>query len=71
MVANEVVKRNVSGMQVIKTLQTLLEDNYTMQELITRLNENEKEPIFNHSVISKYINTCRYCGIDIPKIHFR
>ena len=69
MVANEVVKRNISGMQVIKTLQVLLEDNYTMQELIHKLNDNEKEPIFNHSVVSKYINTCRYCGINIPKIH--
>ena len=56
-------------MQVIKTLQVLLEDNYTMAELIKKLNENEKEPVFNNSVISKYINTCRYCGIDIPKIH--
>ena len=65
----EAVKRNISSMQVIKTLQVLLEDNYTMAELIKKLNENEKEPVFNNSVISKYINTCRYCGIDIPKIH--
>ena len=40
-------------------------------ELIEKLNQNEKEPIFNNSVISKYINTCRYCGIDIPKINNR
>lgn len=65
----EAVKRNISSMQVIKTLQVLLEDNYTMAELIEKLNKNEKEPVFNNSVISKYINTCRYCGIDIPKIH--
>lgn len=69
MVTNEVVKRNISGMQVIKTLQLLLEGNYTMSELTQKLNENEKEPIFNNSVVSKYINTCRYCGIEIPKIH--
>lgn len=68
MAANEVVKRNVSGMQVIKTLLLLLKDNYTMAELISKLNENEKEAIFNNSVISKYINTCRYCGIEIHKI---
>ena len=56
-------------MQVLKTLQLLLEDNYTMTELIHKLNANEKEPIFNNSVVSKYINTCRFCGLDIPKIH--
>lgn len=71
MAANKVVKRNISGMQVIKTLLSLLEGNYTMQELIEKLNKNEKEPIFNNSVVSKYINTCRYCGIEIPKIHNR
>ena len=69
MATNEVVKRNISGMQVIKTLLLLLKDNYTMAELISKLNENEKEPIFNNSVISKYINTCRYCVIEIHKIH--
>lgn len=69
--ANQLVKKNLSGMHVIKTLQVLLEDNYTMSELIQKLNENEPEPIFNNSVVSKYINTCRYCGIEIPKIHNR
>ena len=39
MAANEVVKRNTSGMQVIKTLHTLLENDYTMVELIEKLNE--------------------------------
>ena len=63
------VKRNISSMQVLKTLQKLLEGDYTMTELIEKLNENEPEPVFNNSVISKYINTCRYCGIEIPKIH--
>ena len=71
MCANQVVKRNISGMQVIKTLQLLLEGDYSMQELTEKLNKNEKEPIFNNSVVSKYINTCRYCGIEIPKIHNR
>ncbi len=50
-------------------MQLLLEDNYTMSELIHKLNANEKEPVFNNSVVSKYINTCRFCGLDIPKIH--
>lgn len=62
-------KKNLSSMQVIKTLQVLLEGNFTMSELIEKLNQNEKEPVFNNSVISKYINTCRFCGIEIPKIH--
>ena len=67
--ANQAVKINISGMQVLKTLLLLVDDNYTMSELTEKLNQNEKEPIFNNSVVSKYINTCRYCGFDIPKIH--
>lgn len=69
MAANELVKKNISGMQVIKTLQLLLEGNYTMSELVSKLNETEKDSIFNNSVVSKYINTCRHCGIEIHKIH--
>ncbi len=65
----EAVKRNQSAMQVLKTLKLLLEDNYTMTELIQKLNSQEKEPVFNNSVVSKYINTCRFCGMEIPKIH--
>ena len=38
---SKTVKKNISGMQVIKTLQVLLEDNYTMEELVQKLNENE------------------------------
>ena len=67
--ANISQKKNLSSMQVFKTLQVLLQGEYTMQELVTILNSNESKPIFNNSVISKYINTCRYCGIQIPKIH--
>ncbi len=62
-------KKNLSSMQVIKTLQVLLQGDYTMSELVEILNGNENEPVFNNSVVSKYINTCRYCGIEIPKIH--
>lgn len=62
-------KKNLSSMQVLKTLQVLIQGNYTMQELITKLNANESSPVFNNSVISKYINTCRFCEFDIPKIH--
>lgn len=69
MSANEFAKKNISGMQVIKTLQLLLEDSYTMSELIEKLNKKEKEPIFNNNVVSKYINTCRHCGFEVIKIH--
>lgn len=65
---HEVVKKNLSSTQVLKTLRVLLEDDYSMSDLIQKLNDNEPEPIFNNSVISKYINTCRFCGIVIPKI---
>lgn len=65
---HEVVKKNLSSTQVLKTLKVLMEDDYTMAELIQKLNENEPEPIFNNSVISKYISTCRFCGIVIPQI---
>ena len=61
-------KVNLSSMQVLKTLHLLLEGNYSMTELVEKLNQNEPEPIFNNSVVSKYINTCRYCGIEILKI---
>lgn len=65
------MKKNQSCIQVLKTLQVLLQGNFTMQELISKLNAGEPAPVFNNAVISKYINTCRYCGIDIPKIHNR
>ncbi len=71
MTANQVVKKNLSSMQVLKTLQVLLEGNFTMNEILEKLNSREERPVFNNSVVSKYINTCRYCGISIPKIHNR
>lgn len=63
------VKKNLSGLQVMKTLLVLLQGNFSMQEIVKRLNAGEETPVFNNSVVSKYINTCRACGIDIPKIH--
>ena len=35
------IKKNLSSMQVLKTLQVLLQGNFTMQELIERLNKSE------------------------------
>lgn len=65
------IKKNLSSLQVLKTLLVILQGNFTMQEIVDKLNSNESAPIFNNSVISKYINTCRYAGFDIPKIHNR
>lgn len=62
-------KTNISSAQVLKTLKVLLQGDYTMQELLTKLNAGEKTPVFNNSIVSKYINSCRFCGIEIPKIH--
>ena len=64
-------KKNSSCLHVIKTLKTLLQDDYTMAELVNTMNESENDSIYNHSTISKYINTCRFCGIQIPKINNR
>lgn len=69
MIANDIAKKNITGMQVIKTLLVLLQDNYTISELIQKLNENEKDAIFNYNVINKYLNTCKYCNIEILKFH--
>ncbi len=63
------VKKNNSSLQVLKTLLCLWDNEYSMSELIEELNKNEKKPVFNNSVVSKYINTCRYCGFEIPRIH--
>lgn len=64
-------KKNQSSTQVLKTLLTLIQGEFSMNELIEKLNENEEEPIFNNSVISKYINTCRSCEFSIPKMQNR
>jgi len=69
MVSKVSQKKNLSSIQVIKTLEVLLQGDFTMQEIIERLNKTELTPVFNNSVISKYINTCRYIGIEVPKIH--
>lgn len=65
------IKKNMSSTQVLKTLLVLISGDYTMAELVQKLNENEQTPVFNNSVVSKYINTCRCCGIKIPKINNR
>lgn len=65
------VKKNLSSIQVLKTFKLLLQGNYTMSELVYKLNAEEKDAVFNNSTVSKYINTCRFIGIEIPKIQNR
>lgn len=67
MVNNHALKKNQSSLNVLETLKVLLESEYTMSQLLERLNKNNSSTIFNSNVVSKYINTCRYCGINIPK----
>ena len=53
---------------VLKTLLTLLEGSYSMKELVDKLNSAEEDVVFNNSTVSKYIQTCRFCGIKIFKV---
>ena len=62
-------KINNSSLNVITTLLALMQGDYSMNELIEILNNKETDVLFNNSVISKYINTCRFCGFEIPKIN--
>ena len=67
MATNQAVKKNQASLHVLKTLKVLMEDNYTMSEIVDKLNSQENGVVFNNSVVSKYINTCRFCGIEIEK----
>lgn len=60
-------KVNNSSLRVLQTLMCLFEQDLTMNELIQKLNTSGFGS-FNNFVISKYINTCKSCGIDIQKI---
>lgn len=69
MATKQASKINQTSLQVLKTLQVLLEDNYEMTELVEKLNSIDSENNYNSNIVSKYINSCRYCGCEIPKIH--
>ena len=60
-------KVNLSSMRVLQMLQLLFEKSYTMNELVDKMSELTNECCTNF-LISKYINTCRFCGIDIQKL---
>ena len=57
-------KLNTASMNVLYTMMTLLESPMTMKDLI--INFAKFSPC-NNFVISKYINTCRFCKFDIVK----
>lgn len=61
-------KVSISSMRVLQMLQLLFEKSYTMNELMDAMSELTGEACTNF-LISKYINTCRFCGIDIQKIN--
>ncbi len=61
-------KINIASYRVLKTFSLLFENNLTMNELIFALN-TDNSGSYNNFVISKYINTCKSCGIDIQKIN--
>ena len=61
-------KVNSASLKVLYTLQLLFDRDLSMPDLIKyyELYHNEYNSNF---VMSKYINTCRYCGINIKKIN--
>ena len=65
---NNVSKVNKASYRVLKTLLCLFENDLTMNELIDTMRKNV-DPKFNNFVASKYINTCKCCGVDIQKVN--
>ena len=51
MSSNTLAKKNLSSIQVLKTLQALLEDDYSMPDLLKRLNGETTTPVFNNSIV--------------------
>src|SRR5574344_1429692 len=65
--SNTASKINAASLKVLYTLQLLFEHNLSMDDLLHYYELYHNEYLSNF-VMSKYINTCRYCGIDIKKI---
>jgi len=68
MTNNNTSKINNASYSVLCTMLSLFEKNLSMNELVEELNKRFPRAKFNNFVASKYINTCRSCGIDIYKI---
>jgi len=67
--AKAVVRKiNIAALRMLTTLLCLFDKNLSMEELVEELNAT-KTGSYNNFVVSKYINTCKSCGIDIQKIY--
>lgn len=64
---NKSPKVNLASYRVFRTLQCLFEEDLTMNELIEKLN-SDNQGDYNNFVVSKYLNTCKCCGLDIQKV---
>lgn len=60
-------KINIASYKVLRTLLTLFKKSMTMNELVSTLDNSDCAP-YNNFVASKYIHTCKSCGVDIQKI---
>lgn len=65
---NSTRKVNEASYRVLRTLLYLFEQDLSMKELVDLMVQNV-DPTFNNFVASKYINTCKSCGIDIQKVN--
>lgn len=65
---NNIDKINIASYKVLQTLICLFNKDMTMKELVDYLN-SLNIGTYNNFVISKYINTCKICGIDIQKLN--
>jgi len=61
-------KLNIAAYRCMQTLLNLFNQDLSMNDLIDIL-ERDGYGSFNNFVASKYINTCKSCGIDIQKIN--
>lgn len=60
-------KINIASYRCLQTLLYLFEQNMSMKELVNILDQDGYGE-FNNFIASKYINTCKSCGMDIQKI---
>ena len=65
---SSVRKINEASYRVLKTLLCLFEHDLSMKELVDIMSRAIGKD-FTNFVASKYINTCRCCGVDIQKIN--
>lgn len=67
MLKNSAEVFHIASLRVLKTLQFLFAREHTMEELIEKLAGIGREEC-DYFIVSKYINTCKFCGLDIQKL---